>query len=234
MIFFQIMIVDYLPNSPHMTVMHLFMFLSSVTIIGMMIFYVIIWALNDYVLSVEARIRNDKIMKRSRRMQAAAIKLQRAFRRHRIHKVVSSGKQNLGGQPATLSSACSPRLRWSSLAKSRAKQGGSSPFSPVVIAQPQRGWSAGGGPTKPRSPSTSKGKATSSALSGDVMMTSTQDDPTIEGCAGSSSADPEASSRASVAQTTVRLAASGCGRPHARSEGAAAHNALDLTWLGLT
>ena len=61
--------------------MHLFMFLSSVTIIGMMVFYVIIWALNDYVNSVELRMANDRIMKRSRKMREAAVRLQRAWRR---------------------------------------------------------------------------------------------------------------------------------------------------------
>ena len=85
-IFFQILIVESLPRTGSFTTMHLFMFLSSVFNGIIVLEHALVYALNAWVGKQAAIIQRVKLLSRSPRAVAFAVRLQRAFRMHRIHK----------------------------------------------------------------------------------------------------------------------------------------------------
>ena len=85
-IFFQILVVERLPPSPTMTVMHMFMFLSSLMLMLLCLFHLLIWLLDSYLTRKRAQHRAMQRWQRSDHAIEAVIKLQRAWRRRRILK----------------------------------------------------------------------------------------------------------------------------------------------------
>lgn len=86
-IFFQMTIVDSLPRTGGFTTMHMFMFLSSVFNGIIVLEHALVYALHAWVGKQAKIIQRVNQLRRNRKAVRHAVRLQRAFRRHRIHKL---------------------------------------------------------------------------------------------------------------------------------------------------
>ena len=101
-IFFQIMIVERLPSTETPTIMHEFMFYSSVTIMVMTCAHILIWLLDKRVTQEVTARQEVWRMQRSKRLVGAATKLQRAWRRRRIQRFASVGNVDQKPRPESI------------------------------------------------------------------------------------------------------------------------------------
>ena len=86
-IFFQMTVVDSLPRTGSFTTMHVFMFLSSIFNGIIVLEHALVYALHAWVGKQAAIIQRVNRLRRNRTAVRHAVRLQRAFRRHRIHKL---------------------------------------------------------------------------------------------------------------------------------------------------
>jgi len=80
-------VVDSLPRTGSFTTMHLFMFLSSIFNGIIVLEHALVYALHAWVGKQAAIIQRVNRLRRNRTAVRHAVRLQRAFRRHRIHKL---------------------------------------------------------------------------------------------------------------------------------------------------
>lgn len=83
-IFFQILVVESLPKSRNFTTMHLFMFLSSIFNGVICVQHVLVYLLHWLVGDRARIVRSVRKLKRDIRALRAVVRLQRAWRKHRV------------------------------------------------------------------------------------------------------------------------------------------------------
>ena len=124
-IFFQIMIAEKLPTGV-ITIMHRFMYLSSVTNACFAVSHVAVYALNSWKDGQLALMARARRIRRSQRQLDAVIKLQRAFRRH--HSRMRAKKLSEKAAAAAAAAAATGPARASGLTR-RSLHRGASPGS---------------------------------------------------------------------------------------------------------
>jgi len=141
-IFFQIMMVERLPLAKHPSIMHTFMFLSSLTLMFLALFHVLIWLLNGLVTKEIRKREAVTRLRRSKRAHAAATMIQRAWRRRRI-LLVSRGETAAPKEPqrfahvgnVVVSGRALMRRSLSSLSLSSLRQNGAHQKAGVVSSR---------------------------------------------------------------------------------------------------
>ena len=130
-IFFQILIVESLPRTKSFTTMHMFMFLSSIFNGVVCIEHVLVYILDIKVGKYADIVRNVAKLGRSQRIVRCAVRLQRAYRRHRIRYL--GAKQPLLDKKERSSTKRGPSIGFTSHAAEAL-----SSTTPEVIVQPVR------------------------------------------------------------------------------------------------